>query len=240
MKWFGRESDRKRIVALQEACDSACATVRAGESVEPLALAFQRLLVEVKRIVGDDISFVQTLRSNQVVDEPQLWRFLFDGSGASRKIFSELFKTSTGELVALSLESRHSRSETGPETALEASVGFEGPFAGVTPIVWRAKLSDYSKFMGEMAERPVLDSGLTRKQAEMASSLVRSRLAHTFGGTSRKDYGLTLAGKAVRVALKWRFFTFPVAAVFALLVIFANVNATLDLVCKVFDCSWRP
>lgn len=240
MNWFGRESDKQRIRALQEACDSVSATVGVGESMGPLGESFKCFLVTVKDIVGEDISFVQTIRSNQTVEEPHLWHFLFDGSGKDREVFSELFKTNTGERIVLWLRSIHSRPETDPETALEAVVGFEGDVTGVTPIVWRAKLSDYSEFMDEMFSRPVLDSGLTRKQAEMASSLVRSRLAHGFGRSRHKDYGLTLAGKAVRVAIKWRWLTFPVALVFALLVIFANVNATLDLVCKLFDGPWCP
>ena len=237
MKWFGREADKQRIRALQEACDSVCATVGVGESMGPLAESFKCFLITVKDIVGDDISFVRTIRSNQVIEEPRLLRFLFDGSGKNRDVYSELFKTSTGERIVLWLMSRPG---TGPETTLEAVVGFEGEVSGVTPIVWRAKLSDYSEFMDEMSSRPVLDAGFTRKQAEMASSLVRSRLAHGLGRDRHKDYGLTLAGKAVRVALKWRWLTFPLAIVFALLVIFANVNATLDLVCKLFDSPWCP
>ena len=224
-------------MALQEACEAVCTTVGVGESTEPLEDSLRRFLVSLKSIVEDEITFSRSIRSNQVVEESQILRFLFDRSGEDREIFAELFTTGTGERVVLSLRSRYSPSETGPMTSLEAMVGFEG--FGVAPIVWRARLSDYSEFMDEMSKRPVLDSGLTQKQKEMASSLVRSRLAHRFSITNRlENYGLTLAGKAVRIAIRWRFITFPVALAFAVLVILSNVNSTIDLVCRLFDYEW--
>lgn len=236
MKWYGKRSDKKRIMALQEACERASATA-SDYRLEPLQESFERLLIEIKGIIGDEISFTEWIRSNKLVDESRVWTFLFDGSGEDRKIFCELFHTSTGERLVLLL--RSSYSDLSP--SLEALVGFHDLHGGVHPIVPPATLSEYSKFMGKMSERPVLDHGLTRKQHEMLSSLVRTRLAYSFDLTNNTiEYGLTLAGKAVRVALKWRYLTFPVAAVFALLVISSNVNATLDLACKVLDCPWCP
>ena len=224
-------------MVLQEACEAVSTTVGVGESMEPLEDSLRGFLVSLKSIVDDEITFSRGLRSNQVVEESQILRFLFDGSGENRELFAELLTTGTGERVVLSLRSHYSPSETGPLTSLEAIVGFEGFGADpLIPIVWRAKLSDYSAFMAEMSKRPVLDSRLTRKQQEMASSLVRSRLAHAFGVRSNlKNYGLTLAGKAVRIAIKWRFISFPVALAFAVLVILSNVNSTIDLVCRLFD-----
>lgn len=226
MKWFGRRSDKTRILALQDACERV---------LLPSEESLERFLAGFKSIVGDRISFTEGLRTDKVVEESQILDFLFDGSGEERKILCELLRTRTGERVVLLLRSLYS----GSSRYLMAEVGFGDLHSRTEPIVWRARLSDYSKFMDEMSKRPVLDYGLTKRQHEMASSLVRSRLAHSFSlRSSITEYGLTLAGKAVRVAIKWRFITFPVAGVFAILVISSNVNSTLDLVCRIVEYEW--
>ena len=238
-----RNSDKNRIKALQDACERACWV---GESVPPKE-SFKAFLESVRSIVGDDIapaiSFVEDPgTSNPTIEENRAWTHLFGGSERDRHLYTDLFHTSTRERVVLALTRRHSRPESGPMTSFEASVHFNMG-SHLAPIVFRAKWSDYGKFMDEMFDRPVLSSGLTRKQQEMASSLVRTRLAHSFtviGSTDTMDYGLTLPGKAARIAIKWRWLTVPLAFGFSALVLFSNLNATIELAYKLRDCwqSW--
>lgn len=230
-----KKSDSKTLEVLQESCDRMTRVFLPGEDVHTFRKTFESEL----RQSFPGIRFTGLNKKTADIPMGEAWDFLWNGSESST-ISGPVFRTTTGETVMLAVTRDGSSSEGTP---LRAVLGYGSGSGGPYPIPARATLADYSRFLGSLSRRTVLEGGLTSKQAEMISALQKSRLAHSYGGGSIQrpgSYGLTLGGKALYLFLRRRWISFPLAAGFAVLVLLSNVNSALDLACKVADLPWCP